>query len=546
MRFGGMPAWRRALEVEELEAEERRLRKAASRASEGFYKHSREASGDIGSELAAILEAHAMISEDPQYLEAITERIRRDQVNAEWALAEVSEEFASRLEAADAAAMRERATDVRDVAREIGAELAGGAVTPLPASGLPRGSILVADELSPVEAARLDPRRVRAIALERGGMTSHASIIARSFGLPGVVGLPGLCEAVSPDRPIVVDGDRGVVDVSPTKERIRKSLIRVREARERLRRLRARTARPGATKDGVRVVVRANLELPEEVAALDRYHAEGIGLFRSEFLYLRASPRTPGVDEQQEAYERLLAASKPHPVVVRTYDLGGEKGIGPARGENPALGLRGLRYCLANPKLFDAQLLALCLAARRGRLQILLPMVTTLSELRAARRRLVAAADRAGLPRPPQLGVMIEVPSAALMADSLAAETDFFSIGTNDLAQYALAVDRANPDVSALYRPLHPAVLRMVRMVIEAGLAHDKPVAVCGELAADPAGIQALVGLGIREVSVTPVAIATVKDALAAVESTRVAELAERALSAPGATEVEKLFRVRA
>ncbi|HEY7368359.1 MAG TPA: phosphoenolpyruvate--protein phosphotransferase, partial [Thermoanaerobaculia bacterium] len=527
------------------EAEERRLRRAAGRASDGFYKHSREASGDIGSELAAILEAHAMISADPQYLDAIVERMRKERVNAEWALAEVSREFAQRLEAADSAAMRERSADVRDVAREIAGELAGGAVSPLPADGLPRGSILVADELSPVDAARLDPRRVLALALERGGMTSHASIIARSFGLPCVVGLAGVCAAASPDRPIVVDGDRGLVDVAPTKQRLRKSLVAVRDARERLRRLRARTSRPAATRDGVRIVVRANLELPEEVAALERFHAEGIGLFRSEFLYLRASPRTPGVEEQQDAYEKLLAAARPHPVVIRTYDLGGEKGIGPARGENPALGLRGLRYCLANPKLFDTQLLALCLASRRGKLQILLPMVTTLSELKAARRRLVAAADRAGLPRPPALGVMIEVPSAALMAHALAREADFFSIGTNDLAQYALAVDRANPDVSALYRPLHPAVLKMIRIVLEAGHAHERPVAVCGELAADTIGIQILVGLGLRDVSVTPVAIASVKEALAAVDSTRMAELAQKALEAPGATEVEKLFRSR-
>ncbi|MFY9551000.1 MAG: phosphoenolpyruvate-utilizing N-terminal domain-containing protein, partial [Thermoanaerobaculia bacterium] len=324
VRFGGLPAFRRAVPPEQLEKEERRLRRAAGKAAEEFTRHSREAKGDIGSELAAILEAHGLIAEDETFLGAIAARIRRDRVNAEWALAEVTRELGERLAAADSAAMREREADLNDVAREIGAQLSGGE-GPV-AVELPRGSILVADELSPVAAARLDPRRVLGLALERGGPTSHASIIARSFGLPAVVGIPGLCDRVSPERPIVVDGDRGVVEPEPSKERLRQSLQRVREDRERSRHLRGRTSRAASTADGLRIAVRANLELPEEIPALERFRAEGIGLFRSEFLYLRALPRSPGVEEQREAYETLLDAAAPHPVVVRTYDLGGEKG----------------------------------------------------------------------------------------------------------------------------------------------------------------------------------------------------------------------------
>jgi phosphotransferase system enzyme I (PtsI) len=543
IRFGGLPALRRAVGPEEFAEEVRRLRRAAAKASEDFMRHSREASGDIGSELAAILGAHALIAEDVTFLEAIAERIRRDRVNAEWALADVTRELAERLEAADSTAMRERATDITDVAGEIARHLTGG--ERLLPEELPRGSILVADELSPVDAARLDPRRVRAIVLERGGPTAHATIIARSFGLPAVVGIEDLCGAVSPEGPIVVDGDRGIVDIAPSKERLRKSLLKVREARERNRRLRARTTRAAATKDGVRIVVRANVELPEEIASLERSRAEGIGLFRSEFLYLKASPQAPSVEEQRAAYEALLDAAAPHPVVVRTYDLGGEKGIGPARGENPALGLRGLRYCLVHADLFRTQLTAVCLAARKGGLQVLLPMVTSLSELRSARQTLTEVAQRVGLAALPPLGVMIEVPSAALLADRLAAEVEFFSIGTNDLAQYGLAVDRANPDVSHLYRPLHPAILRMIKSVVDAGREFHRPVAVCGELAADPIGIGVLVGLGIRELSVTPVAIATVKDALLSVDSERARVLAERALRCAEASEVERIFRGR-
>jgi phosphoenolpyruvate-protein kinase (PTS system EI component) len=297
------------------------------------------------------------------------------------------------------------------------------------------------------------------------------------------------------------------------------------------------------TRDGVRIVVRANLELAEEIPALDRHHAEGVGLFRSEFLYLRAA-EPPGVEEQRAVYEELLEAAAPHPVGVRTYDLGGEQGIGPGGGENPALGLRGIRYCLAHPEILDAQLSALCLASRKGPLSILLPWVGSRGERAAAGAARGGAARRAGV-APPPLGIMIEIPSTALLCHRFATETDFFSIGTNDLAQYALAVDRANPDVASLYQPLHPAILRMLGSVVEAGRSSGRPVAVCGELASDPVGIAVLVGLGIRELSVTPVAIAGVKDALSTVDSVRAGALVERAMGAAEAAEVEKIFRGR-
>ncbi len=539
IRFGRLPAFRRAVAPEDFEKEERRLRRAAARAREELERHARESKGDIGSELAAILEAHSLIATDETFLGAIVERIRRERVNAEWALAEVTRELGARLAAADSAAMREREADIADVAREVNAQLSGGE-RPGPEE-LPRGSILVADELSPVDAARLDPRRVRALALERGGPTSHASIIARSFGLPAVVGIAGLCEAVSPDRPIVVDGDRGFVDEHPSRDRLRRSLAAVREGRERSRRLKGRAVRAAVTTDGLRIAVRANLELPEEISALERSRAEGVGLFRSEFLYLRALPRSPGIEEQRAAYETLLAAASPHPVVVRTYDLGGEKGIGPAPGDNPALGLRGLRYCLAHPELFDEQLTALCLAARKGVLKILLPMVTSLSELFAARKALDRAATRAGSAAP-QLGVMVEVPSAALLADRLAEGADFFSIGTNDLAQYGLAVDRANPDVSNLYRPLHPAILKMIQLVVDAGRARGRPVAVCGELAANPIGASVLIGLGITDLSVTPVAIPGLKEHISTIDASRARTLVARALQTAEAQDVERIF----
>jgi phosphotransferase system enzyme I (PtsI) len=304
IRFRGTPAFRRAVPPDQIEEEVRRVNRGARRAADEFLRHSRDARGEMGTELAAILEAHGLIASDETLLAAIAERIRDERVNAEWALASVAQEFGARLEASDSAPMRERAADVADVTREIGRQLTGGDI--MISRELPRGTILVADELSPVAAARLDPRRVRGLALERGGPTSHASIIARSFGLPAVVGIAGVTQAVSPDRPILVDGERGLVDPSPSKDRIRRALLRAREERDRNRRLRAKSARPGATRDGVRVPVRANLELPEEIPVLGRSQAEGVGLFRSEFLYLKASPRLPGIEEQRAAYEQLL------------------------------------------------------------------------------------------------------------------------------------------------------------------------------------------------------------------------------------------------
>jgi phosphotransferase system enzyme I (PtsI) len=540
-RLDGTATFRRAVSPADFDEEVRRLRRAARKASESLRSHSAGNGEGIGPELSAILEAHALIASDETFLSAVIERVERERVNVEWALADAAAAFGARLAGAESSAMRERAADISDVAREIARHLTRG--EPAAPQQLPRGSILVANDLSAADAARLDPRRVRAIALERGGPTSHATIIARSFGIPAIVGVPGLCAAVFPDRPIVVDADRGVVDIAPSKERLRRSLVRAREGKDRSRRLRARTARAAVTRDGVRITVRANLELPEEASALERYHAEGVGLFRSEFLYLKAAPAVPGVEEQRAAYEQLLEAAGAHPVVVRTYDLGGEKGIGPVPGENPALGLRGLRYCLAHPELFADQLTALCLAAPRGDLRILLPMVTSLSELRAARRHLARAAAAAGLAKPPPLGIMIEVPSAALLADRLASDSDFFSIGTNDLAQYGLAVDRSNPDVAALYQPLHPAILRMIRHVCEAGAARQRPVSVCGEMAADPVGIGVLLGLGLTELSVTPIAIGSVKEQIGSVDTKRAASLVRKALDATEASEVEDLFR---
>lgn len=471
--------------------------------------------------------------------------IRREQINAEWSLRFRAEELKREFGKFSDPVFSERGDDVLEVARAIAAELAGSSDRAFQALDTEGGSILVADELSPAQAARLNPRHFTGIALERGGVHSHAAIIARSFGLPAVVGVTGLLDLVAKSRPIIVDGDRGTVEPNPTKEQIRRGLERAHSRkveRERLEREKKTAPRIDfrGTSDGIRVAFRANLELEAEADALESSGAEGIGLFRSEFLALDVPGGSPGVEEQQRVYEALLRRARPHPVVVRTYDLGGEKEFGaPATGP---LGLRGIRYSLAHPDMFRDQLRALVRASREGDLRILLPMVSDVSEVREARRHLAEVARDEGISKIPPVGAMVEIPSAALTASALAGECDFFSIGTNDLAQYTLAADRTDPVVSSYYRPASPAVLRMIKWVVDAGERTNRAVSVCGELAGDPLGAALLVGLGVRDLSMSPVLIPEAQNVLRALESGRLVEMAARALDCKTAQEVVDLL----
>jgi len=371
------------------------------------------------------------------------------------------------------------------------------------------------------------------LAADLGGPTSHTAILARALGLPSVVGLGKLAGETASGEPIVVDGDRGVVILEPSEREIaeaqdrRSSWLRLEAEWTESRDL------PAMTKDGVLMTLRANVEFPEEVKTADRFGAHGIGLYRSEFLYIARAPRLPDEEDHRRTALGLASRVAPHPVVVRTLDLGGEKYFHEVleRAEpNPVLGLRGLRLCLAREEIFVPQLRGLLRAAAEADVRILLPLVTSVAEVRKVRdllRREAAALSAAKIPCRPDvpLGVMIETPAAAMTADVLAREADFLSVGTNDLAQYALAVDRGNPSVASLYDPFHPAVLRMLRFVIRAGRARRVPVSLCGEIAGSPELVPALVGLGFRELSCPPRAIPRVR---AAIRETIAAEAARR------------------
>jgi phosphotransferase system enzyme I (PtsI) len=408
--------------------------------------------------------------------------------------------------------------------------------------------VLVAGGLAPSEAAELDWERVLAVATDEGSATYHTSILARSFGVPAVVGLRDATRRIVPGATVAVDGTRGLVVLEPSAP----ALVGFRAARERERaedeRLGELRALPAVTRDGRAVVLRANVEFPDDAEAALAHGAEGIGLFRSEYL-LGRSRDWPSEERQLEVYARLVAQMAPHPVTVRTWDVGlADLALGGPSAANPALGERALRLLPRAPDAFHRQLRALLRAAPQGPLRVLFPFVGGPADLRLAEGLLAAARDSLaaeGLEHAPRidLGLNLEVPAAALTADLMAARVDFFSIGTNDLVQYLLAADRGDPRVAPHYQPLHPAVLRLLRQVVETLDRAAVPVSVCGQMAADVLPALLLVGLGVRELSMNPAAIPRVKAAIRAVRAADLTEVASACLDLPTADDIEARLR---
>ncbi len=434
------------------------------------------------------------------------------------------------------------ADEVREIGRRLLRNLAQAPFRRL--SALPPGAVLVSETLRPADAALLDPARLAGVATEEGSADGHAAVMLRALGLPAVLGVAGLTAAARPGDLAIIDGGAGVVILHPGEAALAAAhhavaaYARRRQHLGRLRRL------PSVTADGEAVELQANLELPAELPLVTQSGASGIGLLRSEFLFINCDT-LPDEATQHETYRRIVAALDPDPVTIRVLDWGGEKesealqsaGLLPVHPEaNPALGLRGLRLLLRHPALLEVQLAAILRTAAAGRPRVLLPMVTTVAEVRAARaimqrvaRRLRRRGGKIG-EKLPLLGVMIETPAAALSADALALEADFFAIGTNDLTMYALAVDRGGTEVAALYDPLHPGVLRLVRFAIEAALRRHIPVSVCGEMAANPRLVPLLLGMGLRSFSMNASAVPRVKQAIRAAKIDDCARFARRVL----------------
>jgi phosphocarrier protein FPr len=464
-----------------------------------------------------------------------------------WSWHEAVERTAASLAALGNPLLAARATDLRDVGRRVLARLAPETASAAPV--LPEGAcILVADDLTPSDTATLDTTRVIGLATARGGPTSHTAILARTLGLPAMVGGGAALLDLDAGAEVVLDGDAGRLWIGPDATARASVAARLEEDRTRRDREAAERSRPAETRDGRRIEIGANANTPDQVALALDLGAEGVGLMRTEFLFLERSA-SPSEDEQVAIYRAMAAALDGRPLIVRVLDIGGDKQVAHLdlpHEENPFLGVRGARLLLRRPDLMEPQLAALYRAAKAGaRLSIMVPMVTSLAEViafRAACERIRAALDAPAVP----VGIMVEVPAAAVMADLLAPHVDFFSIGTNDLTQYTLAIDRQHPDLAAEADALHPAVLRLVRRTVEGAATHGRWVGVCGGIAGDPFGAALLAGLGVDEVSMTPRDVPAVKARLRAETFSDLAALATRALACSSADEVRALEGGRA
>ncbi|MDQ1389808.1 MAG: phosphoenolpyruvate-protein phosphotransferase system enzyme [Acidobacteriaceae bacterium] len=473
----------------------------------------------IGAKDAGIFDAHLLVVEDRTLIDEVLRKLQADLCNVEFVFQEVATHYAHTLSQIDDPYLRERALDIQDVTRRVVRNLQGKA--PKDFLGLTHPHILLAHNITPSDTATMNREYVLGLATDLGSRTSHTAIMARSLGIPAIVGLHNATEKLETGREVLLDGYNGLLILDPTPETLwhygelehQRSLVA-----EKLTGLRETKS---TTRDGRHIVLSANIELPDEVEAAPRNGAEGIGLYRTEFLYLNRTT-LPSEEEQYATYRKVAEQVQPHPLIIRTFDLGGDKLAGALDGGdemNPFLGHRAIRFSLERPDIFKAQLRAIIRASAVGNVKVMFPMISGLEELGRALavfEECKTELKNEGSEFDPttEVGAMIEIPSAAMCAERLAREIDFFSIGTNDLIQYAIAVDRVNERVAHLYEPTHPAVLRLLKMVADAGHAHGIWVGVCGEMAGDLALTPLLIGLGMDELSVGASLVPRVKRAV--------------------------------
>jgi len=487
----------------------------------------------IGANDAAIFDAHLLVVEDRTLIDEVLRKLETDLCNVEWIFQEVATRYAETLNKIDDPYLRERALDIQDVTKRVIRNLQGKAPKTFLAVAEPH--ILVAHNLTPSDTASINRANVLGIATDLGSRTSHTAILARSLNIPAIVGLHDITAKLETGQHVLLDGNDGWLIVDPTPNTVAEyAEIESRRAKvtAKLKELRETTS---TTRDGRHIVLSANIELPQDVDAVKANGAEGIGLYRTEFLYLNR-PTLPNEDEQYEIYRRVAERVRPDPLIIRTFDLGGDK-LAPdtvdiADELNPFLGWRAIRFCLENIDIFKTQLRAILRASVVGNVKIMFPMISGLDEL----RRAIAVLDeckeelrssKIDMAERLEVGAMIEIPSAAICASVLASEVDFLSIGTNDLIQYALAVDRVNEKIAHLYEPTHPAVLRLLKMIADAAHDHNLWVGVCGEMAGDIALVPLLLGLGMDELSTSAILVPRVKRAVQSLTIPECRELVE-------------------
>ena len=508
-----------------------------------------------GPDLAALFDAQLLMLDDPMLIPRAAEIVREQRVNAEWAVQQVFQEFSAMFEGIADSYLRERRGDVADLVGRLRMNLRqGGESTRDMLRELDESSVLIADELTPSLAAQVDWTKVRGFATDAGSRTYHTAILARSLEVPAVVGLHNASGVIEAGQWVVIDGTDNAVIVDPSDEVLARVVRHADDGRPAIR-AESERSRPAATGDGVRIRLDANIEFPDDLAAARYAGAEGIGLYRSEFLLSSAACDMADEERQYDIYRGMVEGMAPGPVTIRTFDVDEDQVLSHTGGRalphdwasderGKRQGLRGLRLSLSRSDVFRVQIRALLRAARHGALRIMFPFVSGVEQVREARRIVeetttALAARGISVPRVP-VGIMIEVPAAAYTADLYAREVDFFTIGTNDLIQYCLAVDRADERVSRLYEPLHPSVLRLILMVRRAADRQRIPVSLCGEMASDPALLTLLVGLGLTAFSMTPAAIPIAKQVLTDVRADELRAMARRILRLATVEDVEQ------
>ncbi len=540
--------YRVPIREDEVPAEVTRFLESLEKTRDELFDLKAKVSRSMGDEYAQIFEAHAMIVGDASFADKVVQKIENEQVNAEWALAEVQEELQARFASFEDDYLRERVADVKDVAERVLVNLQG--ISHHDLSEINHDVVIIADDLTPSDTIHFNRRPIVGFATEVGGRTSHTSIIAKSLFMPAVIGVPRLTKIVDNDEMVIVDGYEGAVVVNPTPAMVQEYLSRVSRHEEAEQKLLENRELAAETKDHHQVSLQANIELLEELGDANKFGADGIGLYRSEFLYISTSPFLPTEEEHFETYRKLAEATAPNWCVIRTFDLGGKKlarEIMGSKEDNPVLGLRALRLCMQHRDMFKTQLRALLRASAHGKIKIMFPLVSGVQELRQVKTlvrqiRLELDAQEVPYNKDLKIGIMIEVPSAAVIADMLATEADFFAIGTNDLIQYSLAIDRGNENVSYLYEPLHPALLRLIKGVIDAGKRAGIPVSMCGEMASDPIYAIVLLGLGLEIFSMNPSSIPVVKNVIRSVRYKDCKRIAEACLQKKTAQEIEEFI----
>ncbi len=528
-----------------LKDETERFEKAIEKTKQELINIQKRINQEIGADFAQFLDAQIMMLSDAEIIKMVKKRITSEKKNAEYIYNQVINDYAEKLGASKDQYLKERVADIWDVGMRVLRNLLG--LTHSSIVDVPANSVVVAHDISPSEATLINPKNVLGIATEGGGRTSHTAITARAMEIPAVLGIEGLMNKIENGENVIVDGDRGILIKNPSSGRIHSYKIAKKKDKELEKALSPYCALPPKTQDGRYIDISANIEFFSEYTHAKKYGAEGIGLFRTEFLYLTRRGN-PSEEEQYRVYNALAERMKPHPVIIRTYDLGGDKIFADYSEANPFLGWRAIRVSLDELDFFKMQLRAILRASVNKNVKIMFPMISTYEEIKRVnlvfeKVKKELKSKKIDFDEEIQFGIMVETPSAALMSSHLAQQVDFFSIGSNDLTQYTLGVDRGNEKISQLFDHFHPSVLHLVKKVIDAGHQSHIWIGLCGELAADPIAIPLLIGLGIDELSMNPSSIPQAKMVLRAITIPKCQEIAQQALGFRTALEVKKYLR---